>query len=72
MINIGSTSPGPVVTWFKAFRLELLLRDAALVRFPEGETFLASLWDRWQLNIAKNFKLLPYSGNSGVESQQRL
>ena len=33
--------PGPMVTWFKVYCFELILRDEVLVWFPVEEDFLA-------------------------------
>ena len=38
-------SLGPMVTWFKLYWFELVLRDTALVRSPVREEFSANLWD---------------------------
>ena len=44
-------SSGPVVKRLKAYSFELILQDAALVRFTVGKEFLAIIWDRCQFNI---------------------
>ena len=43
--------PGSKVTGLR----RSLMQDAALVRSPMGEDFLASVWDRWQFSIMINF-----------------
>ena len=42
--------PDPVVSWFKVWCFEFVLRDAALVRSPAGKEFSARIWERYQLN----------------------
>ena len=44
-----------IVARSKAHCFELVLRDAALVRFPLREEFSASVWDRCQFSIERNF-----------------
>ena len=62
--------PDPVVKWFMACCLELLLWDSALVRFPVGMEFLDTVRSVLTHHREEFETLLLCSANSGTESHK--